>query len=68
MRPLDPVAVLRDLDIIEATHALRAAGFRTCVLEKGTICAYKGERSYGFGPRHGRFCRESVARAIEDNA
>lgn len=59
--------ILTDLDIATAQRALWDAGFRTYVLERGTICAYKGKAAYGFTPRYGRFSREAIDRAIEDN-
>lgn len=62
----DPATILADYTLTGAVYHLRSAGFRTFVLEKGTICAYRGKSSYGFPPRHGRFSKEAIARAIED--
>lgn len=64
---ISPVTILNDHDIGTAQRTLWAGGFKTYVLERGTICAYKGERCYGFPPRHGRFSREAIDRAISDN-
>lgn len=63
---MDPETILTDYTLAAAVTTLRNAGFRTHVLEKGTICAYRGKSSYGFQPRHGRFSKEAIARAIED--
>lgn len=65
--PMDPETILTDYTLGAAVTTLRNAGFRTWVLEKGTICAYKGKASYGFQPRHGRFGKEAIQRAIADN-
>jgi hypothetical protein len=64
----DPPTILADYNLRDAIYALRSAGFRTFVLERGTICAYRGKASYGFAPRHGRFGKEAITRAIKDNA
>lgn len=61
--------ILSDYDLRTAITELRRAGFRTYVLERGTICAYRNKSCYGFGPRHGRFGREAIQRAItQENA
>lgn len=62
-----PETILADYDLRTALAALSTKGFRIFVLEKGTICAYKNKACYGFAPRHGRFSREMIWRAIEDN-
>lgn len=62
----DPATILSDYTLREAISELARAGFRTYVLERGTICAYKRKASYGFAPRHGRFSKETITRAIED--
>lgn len=64
----DPVTVLSNFTLDEGLRVLREAGFGLHVLERGTICAYKGQRCYGFPPRYGRFSKEAITRAIEDNA
>ena len=61
----DPAVILSDFDLRTAVVTLRSAGFRTFVLERGTICAYKGKSCYGFQPRHGRFGKEAINRAID---
>lgn len=63
---MDPETILTDYDLRTAITTLRSAGFRTWVLEKGTICSYRGKASYGFQPRHGRFSKEAIQRAIAD--
>lgn len=64
-----PETILTDYDIRDAITTLRRAGFGTYVLEHGTICAYKNKSCYGFGPRHGRFGKEAINRAIaQENA
>lgn len=62
----DPGVILTDYDFNSAISALRQARFHVVVMRR-TICAYKGERCYGFAARHGRFGREAITRAIEDN-
>lgn len=64
---IDPATILTDYDLRDAAYHLRGAGFHIETLNR-TICAYKGDRCYGFGARHGRFSREAINRAIEDNA
>lgn len=64
---IDPATILTDYDRRTAASTLRGAGFHIETMNR-TICAYKGERCYGFGARHGRFSREAITRAIEDNA
>ena len=59
--------ILTDHDLRDAVNTLRAASFGTTILERGTIFARKGERRYGFPPRHGRFSKEAIERAISDN-
>jgi hypothetical protein len=61
---MDAETILTDYTLAAAVTTLRGAGFRTWVLEKGTICAYRGKASYGFQPRHGRFSKEAITRAI----
>lgn len=63
----DPGTILTDYDIRGAANTLRGAGFHIVTMNR-TICAYKGDRCYGFSARHGRFSREAINRAIEDNA
>jgi hypothetical protein len=58
--------ILTDHDLRDAVLTLRNHGFRTFVLERGTILAYKRDAAYGFRPRHGRFSAESIDRAIAD--
>ncbi len=67
MAMIDPGTILTDYDLRDATYKLRSAGFHVETMKR-TICAYKGERCYGFAARHGRFSRETITRAIEDNA
>lgn len=62
----EAIPILTDYDIRTAVKTLGDAGFRTFVLERGTICAYKGKTSYGFPPRHGRFSKEAIERVIAD--
>ena len=64
---IDPSTILTDYDLRTAANTLRGAGFHIETMKR-TICAYKGERCYGFAARHGRFSRESINRAIEDNS
>ncbi len=64
----DPAIILNDYALRDAIYALRSGGFRTFVFEKGTIGAYRGKAAYGFAPRHGRFGKEAITRAIQDNA
>lgn len=61
------IDVLNDHDIRDALLTLRNHGFRTYVLERGTICAYKNKACYGFRPRFGRFAAQAISRAISDN-
>jgi hypothetical protein len=63
----DPGVILTDYAIADALYHLRGAGFHVVAMKR-TICAYKGERCYGFQARHGRFGREAITRAIKDNA
>jgi len=63
----DPGTILTDYAIADAVYHLRFAGFHIETLKR-TICAYKGDRCYGFAARHGRFGREAINRAIKDNA
>lgn len=60
------IDLLRDLSLYEALAKLSAAGFKTFVMEAGTILAYKSGASLRFGPRKGRFSHEAITRAIED--
>ena len=64
----DPGVIVTDYDLRDAITTLRRAGFGTYVLERGTICAYKRKACYGFRPRHGRFTKEAIQRAIADNS
>lgn len=62
----DPGVILTDYDLRDAVNALRSAGFHVETMKR-TLCTYKGERCYGFAARHGRFGKEAITRAIEDN-
>jgi hypothetical protein len=62
----DPQTILNDYDLRGAVNALRRAGFKCFIFERGTIGAYHGKASYGFAPRRGRFGKEAITRAIED--
>lgn len=63
---MHPDPILTDHDLRTAVQVLRNAGFRIFVFEKGTIGAYRGKAAFGFAPRHGRFSKEAITRAIED--